>query len=336
MGNKLEMINRKTYFVIAMATLIIFITSLHHLILQKQSPDVVLEELYYIPILFGALFFGLKGALLIYLFASLSYLPFFFGGWTATFLDLIDRLLHLLFTGMFAFFAGFLVDRERKRQRELYKERYLASIGQVATTIVHDLKNPLITILGFARRIHEGKGNTDSNAEAITDSAQQMQRIVNDVLDFSKPVKLELKEENLNNVIKKVSDSCRTKAEEKGVPLIIDIPDRPLNIVFDSFNVQRALTNLINNAIEASDKGKEVKVTTEAKKNYLYIIIKDHGSGMDKETLENLFAPFYTRKSGGTGLGMPIAKKIIDGHKGNIRVVSQSGIGTEIIIELPA
>jgi len=92
------MINRKTYLVIAMATLIIFITSLHHLILQKQSPDVVLEELYYIPILLGALFFNLKGALLIYLFASLSYLPFLFGGWAATFLDLVDRLLHLLFT----------------------------------------------------------------------------------------------------------------------------------------------------------------------------------------------------------------------------------------------
>jgi signal transduction histidine kinase len=326
----------KIYSAIATVAFIILITSLHHLILQKQSPDVVLEEIYYIPILFGALFFGLKGALLIYLFASLSYLPFLFGSWAATFLDLIDRLLHLLFTGIFAFLAGFLVERERKRQKELDKERYLASIGQVATTIVHDLKNPLITILGFTRRIREGKGNTESNTEAITDSAQQMQRIVNDVLDFSKPIKLALKEEDLGNVIDQVFASCRTKAGEKGVTLSFDSTKHPLNLVIDSFNMQRALINLVNNAIEASDKGQEVKVTTEAKKNYLSISIKDHGSGMDKETMENLFTPFYTRKSGGTGLGMPIAKKIIEGHKGNIRVISQHSKGTEIIIELPA
>jgi len=330
----MEAIKKKTYFVMVIVTFIILITSLHHLILQKQSPDVVLEELYYIPILLGALFFGVKGASMIYLFASLSYLPFFFGGWATTFLDLMDRLLHLLFTGVFAFLAGFLVDRERKQQKELDKERYLANIGQVATTIVHDLKNPLITILGFARRIREGKGKTESNAEAITDSAQHMQRIVNDVLDFSKPIKLILKEEDLRNVIKQVSDSCRTKAEQRGVPLFIDSSVHPLNIVIDSFNMQRALINLINNAVEASDKGQEVKVTTEAKKDYLYVSIKDHGSGIDKETLENIFTPFYTRKSGGTGLGLPIAKKIIEGHKGKIHIDSKKGAGTEVIIEL--
>ncbi|MFH1703882.1 MAG: HAMP domain-containing sensor histidine kinase [Nitrospirota bacterium] len=327
------MVNKKTYYLVAIAVFVVLVTALHHLFLQKQSPHVVLEEIYYIPILFGALFFGLKGAILIYLFASLSYLPFFFGSWAATFLVLINRLLHLLFTGVFAFLAGFFVDRERKRQKELDKERYLAGIGQVATTIVHDLKNPLITILGFARRIREGKGNTESNAEAITDSAQHMQRIVNDVLDFSKPIKLALKEEDLRNVIKQVSDSCITKAEQRGVPLFIDTPIHPLNIVIDSFNMQRALSNLINNAIEASDKGQEVKVTAEAKKDYLYVMIKDHGSGMDKETLENIFTPFYTKKSGGTGLGLPIAKKIIEGHKGKIRIDSKPGAGTEVIIE---
>jgi signal transduction histidine kinase len=334
-GIAVKMVNKKTYNLAAIVAFVVFITSLHLLILQKQSPDVVLEEFYYIPILFGALFFGLKGALLIYLFASLSYLPFFFGGWTATFLDLMDRLLHLLFTGIFAFLAGFFVDREKKRQKELDKERYLASIGQVATTIVHDLKNPLITILWSAKRIQEGKGNIDTTTQAITDSVQHMQRIVNDVLDFSKPLQLALKEEDLRNVIKQISDSCGTKTEERGVPFLVDIPDHPLNVVIDSFNMHRALTNLINNAIEASDTGQEVKVTAETKKNYLHIIIKDHGSGMDKETLENIFTPFYTKKSGGTGLGMSIAKKIIDGHKGKIRIDSKPGAGTEVIIELP-
>lgn len=187
------MVKRK-YYIIAVGTSPALLTLIHVLILQKLSPPVVLEELYYIPIFFGALQFGLKGSLLTWLFASLSYLPFFFGSWSSTYLDLVDRALHLLFTALFALLAGLFVERVKRQQKELERNRYLANLGNVAATIVHDLKNPLITILGFARRIREGKGNIDAAAEAITESAQNMQKIVNNVLDFSKPVQLELKE----------------------------------------------------------------------------------------------------------------------------------------------
>jgi len=156
------------------------ITSLHFLVFMNYSPLVVLEELYYVPLFLGALWFGLKGALLTYVIVSLLYLPFFFGGWTTSPLGVADKVLHLFFSGIFALSAGFFVDREKKRRQQLEREQYLATIGQVATTIVHDLKNPLISILGFARRIREGKGNIDTAAEAITDSAQNMQRIVHD------------------------------------------------------------------------------------------------------------------------------------------------------------
>jgi len=214
------------------------------------------------------------------------------------------------------------------------KNRYLAGIGRVATTIVHDLKNPLITILGFSRRILEGKGDANTAAQTITEAAQTMQKIVHDVLDFSKPIQLELKENDIRSVIKQASDFCKIKAEERGVVLTSDVPDNPLNIMIDSFQIQRALVNIISNAIEFSGKGQNVIITTKIKKRNLVIKIKDYGSGIDKETLENIFTSFYTKKSGGTGLGMSIAKKIIEGHKGKISVDSYPGRGTEATIEL--
>lgn len=311
------------------------ITYLHMSIFQEQSPYIVLEELYYIPLLLGALFFGLKGAFLTYLFVSAFYLPYFFGSWATTFLSLFDRLLHLLFSGIFASLAGFLVDRHRRHQKQSEIDRYLAGLGQAAATIVHDLKNPLISILGFAKRIREGKGDISAATEVIEESAQNMQRIVDGVLDFAKPIRLELKKEDIHRVIQRACDSCKIKAEERDVILSADVPTDPVNIEIDSFNLQRAIINLINNAIEASPKGQHVIIRTETEKNHVAVKVKDFGSGMDRETLENIFLPFYSKKNTGTGLGMTIVKKIVDGHHGKIQAKSQPGLGTEVIIELP-
>ncbi len=103
----------------------------------------------------------------------------------------------------------------------------------------------------------------------------------------------------------------------------------------DGFYMQRALINLINNAIEVSGQGQEVIISCATKKNHVLISVKDFGPGMDPETLENAFVPFYSKKDRGTGLGLTIAKKIVEGHNGKIYVKSQPGLGTEVIIELP-
>jgi signal transduction histidine kinase len=220
-------------------------------------------------------------------------------------------------------------------REQLQRDHYLANIGQVATTIVHDLKNPLVTILGFARRIKEGKGKTDTAVQEIIDSAENMQKIVHDVLDFAKPLQLELKEDDIKNVIKRAYEFCKVKAEGQGVTISTNLPSKPVNVAVDSFHLERAIANLITNAIEASHKGQNIMVDVIPEKYYLAIRIKDEGSGMDKETLENIFIPFYSKKSGGTGLGMPIAKKIIEGHQGKIYVDSKPVRGTEITMRLP-
>ena len=327
--------NKKTYHILAIVTLTTLITYLHFVTMRHYSELVVLEELYYLPVLLGVLRFGPKGALITWLFVSAAYLPFFFGAWTMTVPELVDRLLHLMFTGVFASVAYFLAERERKNLKQAEQDRYLAGIGQVATVIVHDLKNPLISILGFARRLREGKGDVTLAAQTIEDSAQNMQRIVTSVLDFSKPLQLDYKDDDIRETIRRASESCRTKAAAKGVTLTMQLPSTPLTTVIDSFHIERALINLIDNAVDASQQGAPVSVTAASDRNEIVITIKDQGTGMDSETLANLFMPFYTTKNEGTGLGMPISRKVIEAHAGTLGITSKQGVGTEATIRLP-
>ena len=117
--------------------------------------------------------------------------------------------------------------------------------------------------------------------------------------------------------------------------LLTSVPASPVYVELDGFHMERALINLLSNAIEASGRGQEVKVGTAPGKDTLAITIVDQGPGMDRETIENVFTPFYTKKKEGTGLGMPIAKKVVDAHKGKIYVFSKPGEGTEVRIKLP-
>ena len=103
----------------------------------------------------------------------------------------------------------------------------------------------------------------------------------------------------------------------------------------DGFLCERALVNLVDNAIEASGRGQTVVVGVTPGKERVRVVVKDNGPGMDKQTLENIFTPFYTTKPTGTGIGMALTKRIVESHQGAIFINSKPGGGTEVSIELP-
>jgi signal transduction histidine kinase len=295
----------------------------------------IYKELFYVPVFLGALGFGTRGAFFSYLLVLLLYLPYIFLSWTGDFISEADRFLHISLLGLLGLSAGLLVDRDKRSRERLEKERYLSGIGRVATSIAHDLKNPIVTVTGFARRIHQGKGDEQRAAQTIMESAENMERIVNDVLDFGKPARLDLKEEDLREVIREACESCREKAEKSYVKVLLDLPSPPVRVTVDNFRLQRALVNIMSNAIEACGEGQDVSVSAVAGESHATIQIEDCGSGMDEETLANIFTPFYTRKSSGTGLGMAIAKKVVDAHGGDIRPDGRPGGGTRVTIAIP-
>lgn len=320
---------KKSYYMLAIVVLTLLTTILHFATMGELSPYVVLEELFYLPLLLGILRFGRRGAIVTWLFVSAAYAPFFFVPWTTSLAGYIDRGLHLVLSGVIAVVVGLLVERERRNLTQAERERYLVGIGRVATVIVHDLKNPLISILGFARRISEGKGDSAQAAQTIAESAETMQKIVNNVLDFAKPMQLDIRDCDVVETVTRAVETCRTKAVERGVSLTINSPAEPVTLRIDTFHIERALVNLIDNAVDASPSGEQVIVTSTADSQGMFVTVKDHGAGMDRETMAHLFEPFYTTKSGGTGLGMPIAKKIFEEHGGTLVISSKPGSGTE-------
>ena len=316
--------------------LIVVITYVHYSSIgEGHTLHSIYRELYYIPVFLSALAYGLRGALLSYLLVFILYLPYVIMTWPGALLYETNQLLPLLLQGLFAVMAGYLVDRDRKQRYQLERDRYLADIGRITTVIVHDLKNPLIAIGGFARRIQEGKGKTGTSVQVILDSVEQMQKTVTSVLDFSRQLQLDLREADLRDIVRQAVESCRMKAEQREVTLSVDLPSVPVYKNIDSFHLERALVNLITNAVEASGKDQKVSIVMVMGNARIAVKIADTGPGMDKNVLENIFVPFYTKKRDGTGLGMPIAKKIIEGHEGKILVNSKPGQGTEVVIELP-
>lgn len=312
------------------------VSYLHYTSSLVDSPfDVIYMDLYYILVLVGALVFGLRGAIITYISVLILYFPYILTIWHVKGLLLGEDLLHALFFGVFAFIAGFLVDRETRYRKQSEKQTYLAALGHAAGTVAHELRNPLTAISGFARRIREKKGDPDAALERILDAAEAMHRIVDSTLDFAKPLKPALQEGDLIRVVNSTLSLCRAKADQHNVKVSLILPPEPLPCILDSFLCERALINLIDNAIDASGDGKSVVINGSREKEYVVISIKDHGSGMDGETLENIFTPFYTTKINGNGIGMAITKKIIDGHHGIIHIDSKPGQDTEIIIHLP-
>jgi two-component system, NtrC family, sensor histidine kinase HydH len=330
------MSNRSKFYILFIVISTVVISYVHYTSSSADSAfDIIFMDLYYIPVLVGALVFGLRGAIIIYIAVLILYFPYILVIWNVKGLLLAEDLLHTLFFGVFAVIAGLLVDRETRHRKRSERQEYLTALGHATGTLAHELRNPLTAISGFARRIREKKGDPDVAVERILDAAQAMHRIVDSTLDFAKPLKLALQKGDVITVVNSALSLCRAKADQHQVKVSLILPPAPLLCILDSFMCERALVNMIDNAIEASGDGESVVITARHEKEHVLITIKDNGSGMDGETLENIFTPFYTTKTNGNGIGMAITKKIIDGHHGIIHIDSKPGHGTEISIKLP-
>ncbi len=148
--------NQKKYIIIFIIVSALTITYLHF-VTNPHIHDLhnILTELYYLPLLMGAIVFGFKGALYSFIFVTMLYTPYVIINWAGIHLFIINKSLHAFISGSLAIMAGVLIDRSKKHRLQLEKERYLASLGQASAAIVHDLKTPIITVGGFAKRINE-------------------------------------------------------------------------------------------------------------------------------------------------------------------------------------
>ncbi len=331
------LMSQKVFWLIALS--VTGITGLQYFSSRECSLHELYRELYSFPLFIAAMRYGTKGALICLASIYALYLPYMFITWQGSWKQESVRVVELFFYLFLAAWAGYFADREKALKAELEQNRFVTSLGRITSGIVHDLKNPLISIRGLLERLAKGKGDCSRYLPVMLSDTQLMERIVYDVLDFAKPLKLKRKGVDLSAIIENAVRICREKAKKAGVSFDVRLSD--ISVEADQYLIERALVNIISNAIESlsevsrlTQKDKKISIKLERHNNSAQITVRDNGKGMDKEIRKHCFEPYFSNKRAGTGLGLAIVKKIIDAHDGRIDIALPDSGGTAFIINL--
>lgn len=218
-----------------------------------------------------------------------------------------------------------------KKTRELIKSEKMASVGQLSSRLVHDLRNPLTVVKSTVELLKLGNKKMDQKTsekfERIERAFKKISYQIEDVLDFVRQSELHLKRQSISEIIETTISNMDIPSTIK-----IRIDTRKVVINCDSRKMEAVFTNIITNAIQASNEKGEIKIKTLDDGDSAIIKIEDSGPGITKSTMTNIFEPLFTTKETGTGLGLSICKSIIEQHGGSIEVSSPPTIFT---IHLP-
>jgi PAS domain S-box-containing protein len=233
---------------------------------------------------------------------------------------------------------GIAVDiTQRKRaEEELAKSQRLATIGELAAIVGHDLRNPLTGIAGatYNLRRHLGRridSETREALEIIEQDIQHSDKIINDLLEYSKEIHLDLREASAKSITKDALAHAKIPAKIR----MVDSTQNQPKILIDADKMRRVFVNLIKNAVDAMPKGGTLRITSKKTDSNLEIIFADTGTGMTKEAKEKIWSPLFTTKATGIGLGLPIAKSLVEAHGGSITAESKAGKGSSFTVTLP-
>jgi two-component system sensor histidine kinase HydH len=227
----------------------------------------------------------------------------------------------------------------REAQVSLQRSERLAALGQLTAGLAHELRNPLGTIKASAEMLT--KSSVKHRPEVMAEMAEyigtevnRINGLINSFLNFARPLEIHAAPADLRSVLDDVLRQQAEAARAAEVALTVRM-NGELHFPFDAELLKVALSNLVQNAIQASPPHSEVEIRVEEREKEVLIFVSDRGEGIQAAHLESIFNPFFTTKPQGIGLGLPIVAKIVDEHRGHIRVFSEAGKGTRFEMTLP-
>ena len=318
----------------------------------------VFQRLYYLPIVFAALSFGLLGGLIAAACVGMCYIPHIVMTWHGNPDYSANQYAEIVVFFLVGIVTGVLADREQKQRRELqataeqlskvYQELQdsfeqlrradrLSAIGQLAASLAHEIRNPLGSIEG-AVDILERHGADEKRLEflsIIKKECQRLSRLLTNLLDFAKPRKPQVAAVNVRQVVEAVVNLARHAAERSAIVLEAEIEPNLGSIEGDAEQLQQVILNLTLNAIQAMPEGGKIRLDVRQRNSEIAIEIVDQGQGIDEADTDRVFDPFYTTKQGGTGLGLSVAHQIVSQHAGRIMVSRNPDRGMSFTVVLP-
>lgn len=227
----------------------------------------------------------------------------------------------------------------QKAQHQLLESERLSALGRFSSLILHDIKNPIGILKGYAEMVILHADDPDrvkEYADHVVKQANRLNELTGELLDYARgEIRLNLSVVNLKEFFREFAGAVKERFTTKQIDLRLDIREKG-PVMLDQARMMRVFLNLADNARKAMPEGGTFAITTEREGDRLIIRVADTGSGMSEEIRKRMFEPFYSfSKMGGTGLGMLIVKNVIDAHEGHIEVESEIEKGTTFTITLP-
>ena len=271
-------------------------------------------------------------------------------------------------SALFGFAAGVLLaaaiarsftrrhlSRLRAAERRARANERMAEIGAMTGGLAHEIKNPLSTIGLNAQLLAEGiedlpiepeeKGPLSRRVGALKREADRLRGILADFLQYAGQLRLDPKPTDLNSLVEELADFYAPQAQSQSVRLRLELAKGPVRAALDVPQVKQAVLNLMLNAVQAmADPKLAVKDlilrtdrrTDRDRRPVVELHVIDTGPGISPDAMERIFQPYFTTKSGGTGLGLPTARRLIEGHEGRLEVHTEAGRGTDFTVIFPA
>ena len=221
---------------------------------------------------------------------------------------------------------------------KLIRYERLSVVGEMAAKIAHDIRNPMTAIGGFARRMLKkgmGEGISGNYLQIIVQEVDRLEKILGDLLSFSKPASPQFKDNDINQIINDAYAVLAPELEQNQVRVVKQLDPGIPSMQLDRDQIERVLINLIKNAIEAMPDGGGLTARTAVQGQWVRIETADTGQGIADEDIDRIFEPFFTSKATGSGLGLTLAAQIISSHGGSMDVFRHEPCGTTVVIHLP-
>jgi signal transduction histidine kinase len=321
-------------------------TALHYL----TSPSLILwhnlfQRLYYLPIIYAAIYFGWRGGLVASTFSALCYIPHILMAWHHMpdyAMNQYDEIIVFFLVGTV---TGVLADQLAKANRDLQdsfeqikRADRLSAIGQLSASLAHEIRNPLASIDGAANLIESPQTSEETRRGSlaiIRKEIQRLNRLLTNLLDFARPRKPEFQPAEPGQVLDAIINLAGHSAQQKGITIRKDVPPSVPPFECDPEQMKQVILNLAINAVQAMGGPGEIVLSARQRDSSVIISVRDQGPGIPEEDIDKIFNPFFTTKDAGTGLGLSVVHQIVNQHGGTVRAERNPDRGMTFSLEVP-